>query len=92
MLIAGVLVFSSNASANEKNFDVLSGVTAETMSPSAMDAIRGMGSIEVGFFKVSHPYLVPNAHTGDLLNNGPWDIRVHLEIVGARKNVRTLSE
>ena len=38
MLIAGVFAFSSNATADEKKFDVLSGVTAQVLTPPAMDA------------------------------------------------------
>lgn len=74
LLIAGVVVFSSNAAANEKNFDVLSAVSADAMTPSAMDAIRGMGSIKVGYIDVKKPYIFVDREIG-----GPWDIEVHLE-------------
>lgn len=86
MLIGGVFVFSSNASANEKNFDVLSGVTAETMSPAAMDAIQGMGSIHVHYdfeaigARWPHTDIVGLKTIGDNVN-----IVINLAVAGSGK-------
>lgn len=84
MSVAMVLAFVSSASAGEKNFDALGGVTAEALTPAAMDAIQGMGSIRVGFINVNHPFLRVDKATG-----GPWDIVVHLERRGKGKVTRT---
>ena len=83
LLIAGVVAFSSDASANDKNFDVLSGVSADAMTPSAMDAIQGMGSIKVGYIKVKKPYIIVDNNTG-----GRWDITIRMEVSGGGKMSR----
>ena len=89
MLIAGVFAFSSNATADEKKFDALSGVTAQVLTPPAMDAIQGMGSIHVGFHvedALYHFDIVPLR-----TNGGPWDIWIRLELSGSGKIIRTRS-
>ena len=43
MAIAVTFAFVSNAAADEKNFDALGGVTAQALTPAAMDAIQGAG-------------------------------------------------
>ena len=77
MLIAGVFAFSSNATADEKKFDVLSGVTAQVLTPSAMDAIQGTGSVHIGFHpdeKWNHwDWVDPKS------NEGPFNVWVRLE-------------
>lgn len=77
MSIAVVLFFVSSASANENNFDALRGVTVEALSPSAMDAIRGTGSVHIGFWwdkKWNHWDWVAIRY-----NAGPWNVRIRLE-------------
>lgn len=87
LLIAGVVAFSSNASANEKNFDVLSGVSAEAMTPSAMDDIQGMGSIKAGFIYVKFPHIIVDRDTG-----GPWSITIRFEAGGNAKMSRVRTD
>ncbi len=77
MSIAVMLVLVSSASANEKNFDALRGVTVEALSPSAMDAIRGTGSVHIGFWwdaKWNHWDFVAIRY-----NAGPWTVWIRLE-------------
>ena len=64
LLIASVFAFSSNASANEKKFDVLSAVSADAMTASAMEDIQGMGSIKAGFIDVKFPHFIVDRNTG----------------------------
>ena len=77
VVFALALVCVSNASATENQFDALSGVTAEVLSPAAMDAIQGTGSVHIGFHpddKWNHwdwVDLKPNA--------GPFNVWVRLE-------------
>ena len=77
ILIASVFVFSSNATADEKKFDVLSGVTAQVLTPPAMDAIQGTGSVHIGFHpdeKWNHwDWVDPKS------NDGPFNVWVRLE-------------
>ena len=47
--IVAVFAFVSSASAAEQKFDALGGVTAEVLTPAAMDAIQGMGTIHRHF-------------------------------------------
>ena len=87
MSVAVVSAFAPSASAAEKKFDALGGVTAEALTPSAMDDIQGMGSIRVGFIDVRLPIDMVNRNTG-----GPWDIVVRLEILGPGKVTRTRAD
>ena len=47
--IVAAFVVVSSASAAENKFDALGGVTAEALTPAAMDAIQGMGKIHIHF-------------------------------------------
>ncbi len=47
MSVAVVFAFVSSASAGEKNFDVLSGVTAEALTLAAMDEVQGAGFVRI---------------------------------------------
>ena len=85
--IVAVFAFVSSATAAEKKFDALGGVTAEALTPAAMDAVQGMGSIRVGFIDVEFPYdIIPLRSTG-----GRWDVVVYLERTG-KKVVLTRAE
>ena len=71
--VVAMFTFVSSASAGEKNFDALGGVTAEALTPAAMDEVRGTGGfIKVGFFHDHLALLVDNP-TG-----GMWHITINL--------------
>ena len=77
MSIMAVFAFFSSASASENRFDALRGVTAEALSPAAMDAVRGTGSVHIGFWrdkKWNHWDWVAIRYTG-----GPWNVWIRLE-------------
>ena len=82
-VFAIALAFVSSASANETTFDTLLGVSAEALSPAAMDAIQGTGSVHIGFHpddKWNHwDWVDPRS------NAGPWNIWVRLEIATGTK-------
>lgn len=75
--IVAVFAFFTSASASENRFDALRGVTAEALSPSAMDAIQGTGSVHIGFHpdeKWNHwDWVDPKS------NKGPFNVWVRLE-------------
>lgn len=87
LLIAGAAAFASNASANEINFDVLSGVSADAMTPAAMEDIQGMGSIKAGFIDVKFPHIIVDRNTG-----GPWGITIRFEAGGKAKMSRVRTD
>ncbi len=53
MSIAVVVAFVSSASADENKFDALGGVTAEALTPAAMDNIQGTGSVHRHFVGIA---------------------------------------
>ena len=58
--VVAAFAFVSSASAAENKFDALGGVTAEALTPAAMDAIQGMGGrIVVTFINPDEPFLGP---------------------------------
>ena len=58
-------------------FTALRGVTVDALPPSAMDAIRGTGSVHIGFWgedRWNHwDWVAPR------FNAGPWNVWVRLE-------------
>lgn len=87
--VVAALAFVSSASAAEKKFDALGGVTAEALTPAAMDEIQGMGSIHVSYHAPgdtgASDQLIYFAVAGPREIKGPVNIWIRLEKSGRDK-------
>ncbi len=93
--ITATFAFVTSASANEKEFAALRGVTVEALSPSAMDAIQGTGSIHVHYDFAAVGVPLPHGNVRGLAApdsprtiKAPWDIVINLVIHGPEKVTR----